>query len=126
MTPSTIKFADIVRVSEQFWAWVRSLPDGRPSEQREGTVRYQPRRGHVVSRIAELRTVPERLSSRALAGASFIIALFLQYSLSIFSWVFPDDDPVPVKRAAVLFSPGIVFIPAIAAESGDAARDAEG
>ena len=49
------------------------------------------------------------------AGASFIIALFLQYSLSIFAWVFPEDYPVPRKKAAILFSPGIVFVPAILA-----------
>jgi signal transduction histidine kinase len=49
------------------------------------------------------------------AGASFIIALWLQYSLSIFAWVFPEDFPVPRKKAAILFSPGIVFVPAILA-----------
>lgn len=47
------------------------------------------------------------------AGSSFFIALLLQYSLSIFSWVFPEDRPVPTKLAAALFSPGIVFLPAI-------------
>src|SRR3954453_272737 len=44
---------------------------------------------------------------------SLIIALFLQYSLSVFAWVFPDDDPVPTRRMFVLFSPGIVLVPAI-------------
>jgi signal transduction histidine kinase len=47
------------------------------------------------------------------AIASFIIALLLQYSLVIFAWVFPQDRPAPLRRAAVLFAPGMVLIPAI-------------
>jgi signal transduction histidine kinase len=46
-------------------------------------------------------------------GASFIISLLLQYALVIFAWVFPEDEPVPWKRAAVLFAPGAVLIPAV-------------
>ncbi|HEX8140869.1 MAG TPA: ATP-binding protein [Pyrinomonadaceae bacterium] len=46
------------------------------------------------------------------ASVSFIIALLLQYSLVIFAWVFPENRPVPLSRAAVLFAPGAVLIPA--------------
>ena len=46
------------------------------------------------------------------ASASFIIALILQYSLVVFAWVFPENRPAPLKRAAVLFAPGAVLIPA--------------
>ncbi len=46
------------------------------------------------------------------ASMSFIIALLLQYSLVIFAWVFPENGPVPLKRAAVLFAPGAVLVPA--------------
>ncbi|HEY0322660.1 MAG TPA: ATP-binding protein [Pyrinomonadaceae bacterium] len=46
------------------------------------------------------------------ASASFIISLFLQYSLVIFAWVFPENGSVPWKRAAVLFAPGAVLVPA--------------
>jgi signal transduction histidine kinase len=49
------------------------------------------------------------------AGASFIIALMLQYSLSVFALVFPEDDPVLFSRIAALLSPGVVFVPAILA-----------
>ncbi len=46
------------------------------------------------------------------ASASFIIALLLQYSLVVFAWVFPENRPAPLKRAAVIFAPGAVLIPA--------------
>jgi signal transduction histidine kinase len=46
------------------------------------------------------------------ASVSFAIALLLQYSLVVFAWVFPEDGPVPVRRAAVLFAPGAVILPA--------------
>jgi signal transduction histidine kinase len=46
------------------------------------------------------------------ANASFIIALVLQYSLVVFAWLFPENRRVPYRRAAVLFAPGAVFIPA--------------
>jgi signal transduction histidine kinase len=46
------------------------------------------------------------------ASVSFIIALLLQYSLVVFAWVFPENGPVPRARAAVLFAPGAVLIPA--------------
>ncbi len=46
------------------------------------------------------------------ANTSFIIALLLQYSLVVFAWVFPENHPVNFKRAAVLFAPGVVLVPA--------------
>jgi signal transduction histidine kinase len=46
------------------------------------------------------------------ASVSFIIALLLQYSLVVFAWVFPENRPVPLRRAAVLFAPGAVLMPA--------------
>ena len=49
------------------------------------------------------------------AGASFILSLFLQYTLVVFAWVFPEDKPVPWKRALVIFAPGGVLIPAVVA-----------
>jgi signal transduction histidine kinase len=49
------------------------------------------------------------------ASASFIISLFLQYTLVVFACVFPDDKPVPWKRVAIIFAPGAVLIPAVLA-----------
>ena len=46
------------------------------------------------------------------ASVSFAIALLLQYSLAVFAWVFPENGRVPLRRAAVLFAPGVVIIPA--------------
>jgi signal transduction histidine kinase len=46
------------------------------------------------------------------AGASFLLALALQYSLVIFALVFPEDGPVPARRVAAIFSPGAIFLPA--------------
>ena len=46
------------------------------------------------------------------ASVSFIIALLLQYSLVIFAWVFPENGPVPLSKAAVIFAPGAVLVPA--------------
>ena len=48
------------------------------------------------------------------AAASFIIALLMQCALVIFAWAFPEDTPIPKKRAAVLFAPSLVLIPAAA------------
>ncbi|HVF54686.1 MAG TPA: ATP-binding protein [Pyrinomonadaceae bacterium] len=45
-------------------------------------------------------------------SASFVMAILLQYSLVVFAWVFPEDGPVPVRRAAILFAPGAVLVPA--------------
>lgn len=46
------------------------------------------------------------------SAASFVIALIMQCALVIFAWVFPENLRVPRKRAAMIFSPGIVLIPA--------------
>ncbi len=46
------------------------------------------------------------------ASASFLMALALQYSLVVFAWVFPENASLPWRRAAVLFAPGAVFVPA--------------
>lgn len=44
-------------------------------------------------------------------AASFIIAMLMQFALSVFAWVFPENARTPRKRAAVLFAPGLVLIP---------------
>ena len=36
----------------------------------------------------------------------------MQYALVVFAWVFPENARTPRKRAAVLFAPGVVLIPA--------------
>ena len=46
------------------------------------------------------------------ASASFVIALLMQCALVVFAWVFPENLRTPKKRAAVLFAPGLVLIPA--------------
>ncbi|HSK72886.1 MAG TPA: HAMP domain-containing protein, partial [Pyrinomonadaceae bacterium] len=46
------------------------------------------------------------------ASASFITALLMQCALVVFAWVFPENSRTPKKRAAILFSPGLVLIPA--------------
>jgi signal transduction histidine kinase len=46
------------------------------------------------------------------AGSSFALALMLQLALVVFAWVFPEDAEVPVRRAAVMFAPGAVLVPA--------------
>ncbi len=46
------------------------------------------------------------------ASVSFVIALALQYSLVVFAWVFPENEKVPRRRAAILFAPGAVLVPA--------------
>lgn len=45
-------------------------------------------------------------------ASSFVISLLMQYALAIFAWVFPGNVRTPRKRAAVLFSPGLILIPA--------------
>ena len=47
------------------------------------------------------------------AAASFVVSLFLQFALVVFAWVFPEDARTPRRKAAVLFSPGLVLIPAV-------------
>ncbi|HMJ08764.1 MAG TPA: ATP-binding protein [Pyrinomonadaceae bacterium] len=46
------------------------------------------------------------------AASSFVIALLMQFALVVFAWVFPENARTPRKRAAVLFAPGIVLVPA--------------
>lgn len=48
------------------------------------------------------------------AAVSFIVALLMQCSLVIFAWVFPENSRTPRKKAAVLFAPSLVLIPAAA------------
>ncbi|HEY0051702.1 MAG TPA: ATP-binding protein [Pyrinomonadaceae bacterium] len=48
------------------------------------------------------------------AASSFIISLLMQCSLVVFAWVFPENARTPRKKAAVLFAPGLVLIPAAA------------
>lgn len=43
------------------------------------------------------------------AQASFLLPLLLQYSLVTFAWVFPEDAPVRLRRAALVFAPGAAF-----------------
>ncbi len=54
----------------------------------------------------------ENNSSNWWASASFIIALLMQCALAVFAWVFPENARTPRKRAAVLFAPGLILIPA--------------
>ncbi len=46
------------------------------------------------------------------AATSFIIALLMQSALVIFARVFPENSRIPKRRAAVLFAPGLILIPA--------------
>jgi len=46
------------------------------------------------------------------AAASFTIALLMQCALVVFAWVFTENGRTPKKRAAVLFAPGLVLVPA--------------
>ncbi|MEP7212064.1 MAG: ATP-binding protein [Acidobacteriota bacterium] len=46
------------------------------------------------------------------AASSFIIALLMQFALVVFAWVFPENARTPRRRAAVLFAPAMVLIPA--------------
>lgn len=46
------------------------------------------------------------------ASASFIIALLMQCALVIFAWVFPENSSIPKKKAAIIFAPGVILIPA--------------
>ncbi|HEX8736731.1 MAG TPA: ATP-binding protein [Pyrinomonadaceae bacterium] len=48
------------------------------------------------------------------AASSFIISLLMQCSLVVFAWVFPENARTPRRKAAVLFAPGLVLIPAAA------------
>jgi signal transduction histidine kinase len=48
------------------------------------------------------------------AAVSFIVSLLLQFSLVVFAWVFPENARTPRKKAAVLFAPAVILIPAAA------------
>jgi signal transduction histidine kinase len=54
----------------------------------------------------------ENNSSGWWAAASFIIALLMQCALVVFAWVFPENARTPRKRAAIIFAPSLVLIPA--------------
>ncbi len=54
----------------------------------------------------------ELIGVGAWAAISFVSALLLQYSLVVFAWVFPENSRTPRKLAAMLFAPGIIFMPA--------------
>lgn len=54
----------------------------------------------------------ENLNADWWAAASFTIALLMQCALVVFAWVFPDNSRTPRKRAAVLFAPSLILIPA--------------
>ncbi|HST51511.1 MAG TPA: ATP-binding protein [Pyrinomonadaceae bacterium] len=53
-----------------------------------------------------------RQSAAVWASLSFALSLLLQFALVVFAWVFPEDDDVSWRRAAVLFAPGAVLVPA--------------
>lgn len=44
-------------------------------------------------------------------SVSFVIGLLMQYSLAVFSWVFPENRRTPRRLAAALFAPGLVLVP---------------
>ncbi|MDT5295018.1 MAG: N-terminal region of histidine kinase, partial [Acidobacteriota bacterium] len=46
------------------------------------------------------------------AGLSFGLALLLQLAFVVFAWVFPENAEIPLRRAAVMFAPGVVLVPA--------------
>ncbi len=46
------------------------------------------------------------------AAASFVVALLMQCALVIFAWVFPDDSNTPKTKAAIIFAPSLILIPA--------------
>lgn len=56
----------------------------------------------------------ESIPSGWWAASSFIIALLMQCALVIFAWVFPENSRTPKKRAAIIFAPSLVLIPAAA------------
>ncbi|HEV2863263.1 MAG TPA: histidine kinase N-terminal 7TM domain-containing protein, partial [Pyrinomonadaceae bacterium] len=51
-------------------------------------------------------------TARWWAGLSFALSLLLQLAFVIFAWVFPENGAVPWRRAAVMFAPGAVLVPA--------------
>ena len=51
-------------------------------------------------------------TARWWAGLSFALSLLLQLAFVVFAWVFPENGAVPWRRAAVMFAPGAVLVPA--------------
>ncbi|MFN6963264.1 MAG: ATP-binding protein [Pyrinomonadaceae bacterium] len=51
---------------------------------------------------------------RVWAGASFVIAMLMQFALVVFAWVFPENSRTPRRKAAMLFAPSLVLVPATA------------
>ena len=54
----------------------------------------------------------DRIDAGWWVAASFIIALLMQFALVVFAWVFPENARTPRRRAAILFAPALVLIPA--------------
>jgi signal transduction histidine kinase len=54
----------------------------------------------------------ENASSGWWASSSFVISLLMQCALVVFAWAFPENARTPRKKAAILFAPGLVLIPA--------------
>ena len=46
------------------------------------------------------------------ASVSFTLSITLQFFLMVFAWVFPENLRTPRKKAAVIFAPALVLIPA--------------
>ncbi|MEP6944658.1 MAG: ATP-binding protein [Acidobacteriota bacterium] len=47
-------------------------------------------------------------------AASFVVALLMQFAMVVFAWVFPENSRTPRRKAAVLFAPGLILLPAAA------------
>lgn len=56
----------------------------------------------------------ENMPSGWWAASSFIIALLMQCALVVFAWVFPENARTPRRKAAIIFAPSLVLIPAAA------------
>ena len=53
-----------------------------------------------------------KMSAGLWASTSFIVALLMQCALVVFAWVFPENARTPRKKAAILFAPSLILIPA--------------
>lgn len=53
-------------------------------------------------------------AASAWTAISFIIALMMQFALVVFAWVFPENARTPRQKAAILFAPALLFVPAVA------------
>lgn len=54
----------------------------------------------------------ENIPSGWWAASSFIISLLMQCALVIFAWVFPENSKIQKRKAAIIFAPSLVLIPA--------------